>query len=780
MRLFKKAVLLQLIHKYMTINRLYSSIITVLFLAFFGLNLNAQEGSIRGHIYDAKTGEAIAFANVIIENTDYGTTTDIEGFFTLTGVPTGDYSMICSFLGYGDIKTPVKFKSSSINYYKVNLDETGVSLGAVNISAARSQAKTEVRVSKIQVSKKQIKALPSTGGDPDIIQYLQVLPGVISTGDQGGQLFIRGGSPVQNKILLDGLTIYNPFHSIGFYSTFETELIRNVDVLTGGFNAEHGGRISAVVDISTREGSSKRIGGQVSVSPFTYKGLIEGPIAKLKDDQGSVSFVLTTKRSIIEESSQTLYSYAGVNDTIGLPFGFNDTYGKISFVTSNGSKFHVFGFNFDDQFNNPLVSSIEWNNKGGGLTFDLLPNASSLTLSGIVGFSSYDIGIEQELADPRSSFIREYLLGLNFNYFGSDYAFKYGVEVKSIRTEFDFTNPFGITLDQTQSTSELSGFLKFRKSWDRLVFEPGVRIQYYASLGEFSPEPRLGIKWNITDRTRFKAAAGLYSQNLISVSNERDVVNLFSGFISGPESQFTDINGVPVDSKLQTSRHVVLGVEQDLGTKLQVNVEGYLKDFPQIVVVNRNKTEVTQADFSTETGEAYGVDFSAKYQTSQFYVWGTYSLSFVNRFDGEQTFPTIFDRRHNVNFLATYTLGREKDWLLSARWNFGTGFPFTLTQGFFNDIPFSGGIGTDVLTDNQEDVGIIFDDERNSGRLPTYHRLDLSIQKNFKFTDFSNLEVVFGISNAYNRDNIFFFDRVRFERVDQLPIIPSLGIRFNY
>ena len=125
-------------------------------------------------------------------------------------------------------------------------------------------------------------------------------------------------------------------------------------------------------------------------------------------------------------------------------------------------------------------------------------------------------------------------------------------------------------------------------------------------------------------------------------------------------------------------------------------------------------------------------------------------------------------------------MGREQDWLFSARWNFGTGFPFTLTQGFFNDIPFDGGIGTDVLTDNQDDVGIIFDDDRNSGRLPTYHRLDLSIQKNFKFTDFSNLEVVLGVSNAYNRDNIFFFDRVRFERVDQLPIIPSLGVRFNY
>jgi hypothetical protein len=579
---------------------------------------------------------------------------------------------------------------------------------------------------------------------------------------------------------LDGLTIYNPFHSIGFYSTFETELIRNVDVLTGGFNAEHGGRISAIVDISTREGSNKRIGGQVSASPFMVKGLIEGPIAKLKDDEGSLSFVLTSKKSIIDETSKSLYSYAGVNDTIGLPFGFNDTYGKLSFVTSNGSKFHLFGFNFNDQFNNPLVSSIDWNNQGGGLTFDLLPNASSLTFGGIVGFSSYRIGIDEADNDPRSSFIREYLLGLNFNYFGNDFVLKYGIEVRSIRTEFDFTNPFGVGLDQTQSTSELSGFLTFRKSWDNFVIEPGVRLQYYASLGEFSPEPRLGLKWNATETTRFKAAAGLYSQNLISVSNERDVVNLFSGFVSGPESQFFDTEGNVVESKLQTSRHLVLGVEQDINRKLTLNVEGYLKDFPQIIVVNRNKTDVTQADFTTETGEAYGVDFSAKYETSKLYVWATYSLGFVNRFDGEQNFPTIFDRRHNVNFLATYTLGYEKDWLLSARWNLGSGFPFTKTQGFYNQIPFTDGIGTDYVTDNQDNVGIIYSDERNGGRLPYYHRLDLSVQKNFTFTEYINMEVVLGVSNTYDRDNIFFFDRVRFERVNQLPIIPSLGVRLNF
>lgn len=745
----------------------------------FGSTL-AQEGTIRGHVYDSNSGEPVIFANVVVEGTTFGTNTDEKGFFTITNVPVGEYNLSVSYIGYEDYTQAVVFKANAINYYKVNIVSGGVQIGVIDISAERQQARTEVRISEIKVSKKQIKALPSTGGDADILQYLQVIPGVISTGDQGGQLFIRGGSPVQNKILLDGLTIYNPFHSIGFYSSFETELIRNVNVLTGAFNAEHGGRISAVVDISTREGNKKRFGGQVSASPFMVKGLFEGPLAKLKDDKGSLSMVLTTKRSIIEETSSTLYPYATVNDTIGLPFSFTDTYGKLSFVTANGSSFNVFGFKFDDSFNNPLVSRIDWTNSGGGLNFSLLPATSSLNLDGLIGFSTYDISIIEADEDPRQSKIREYVLGLDFSYYLNRAEINYGIEVKSIRTEFEFTNPFGLFLDQFQNTTEISGFLKFRQAWDKIVFEPGFRLQYYASLGEFSPEPRLGFKYNISDKTRFKLAAGLYSQNVIATSNERDVVNLFNGFLSGPDSQFNGYDGQPVDTKLQKAAHAVVGIEQDLSDNLQLNVEGYFKDFNQLVVINRNKTSRGESDFSTEEGEAYGIDVTLKYEKENWYIWGGYSLGYVKRFDGEVEYPTIFDRRHNVNFLTTYTFGDRNDWQVSMRWNLGSGFPFTKTQSFFHDISFLEGVGTDYLTSNPEDLGIIYSDERNGGRLPYYHRLDVSVQKNIEFSENMDLEVVASATNTYNRDNIFYFDRVRFERVDQLPIIPALALRLNF
>lgn len=748
-------------------------------LLFFNVMLFSQ-GTLRGHLYDQSSGEAILFGNVVLDGTTIGTTSDENGFFAISDIEAGTYTLTASYIGYENVSKEITIKDNRITYEKVYIAAGGVNLGVVNISAAKEQARTEVQVSKLQVTQKQIKALPSTGGDADILQYLQVVPGVITTGDQGGQLFIRGGSPVQNKILLDGMTIYNPFHSIGFYSIFETEIIKNVDVLTGGFNAYHGGRISAVVDIKTRAGNSKRLGGQISASPFMLKGLIEGPIIRLKEDAGSMSFVLTGKRGIIDQTSQVLYPYATPNDSVGLPFQFQDLYGKLTFATKNGSQFNFFGFDFSDTFSDPNIATVSWENSGGGLNFNVLPQSSSLILNGKVGFSTYDIQLLEADEKPRLSGIDEYFLGLDFNFFGNDYEFDYGLEIKSIRTDFEFTNPFGINLTQFQNTTEMAAYFLYRKAWSRLVIEPSVRFQYYASLNEPRVEPRLGLKFNATDDLRFKAAGGYYSQNLISTSNERDVVNLFTGFLSGPDASIASHEGGFASSRLQFSRHAIAGVEYDLLPGLTLNLEGYYKDFPQIIVINRNKLSPSDTDYVTESGEARGVDLSVKYDNPKWYVWATYSLGKVTRFDGEQTYATVFDRRHNSNLLVSYNLSDDGDFQISGRWNFGSGFPFTLTQGFYHNILFEDGVDTDILTENSDDVSIIFAQERNGGRLPYYHRFDLSATKKFQITKNINLEAVASITNAYNRQNIFYFDRVRYERVDQLPIIPSLGLKFNF
>lgn len=748
-------------------SKYYTSLIA--FFLMLTISSFAQDATIRGVVRDDATGEPVIYANVYISGTTNGVSTNLDGFYSLNVKP-GTYKVVCMYLGYDSTVVEVTVDAEQVLNQPIILKESSVQLSTVNVSARRDEARSEVKISSVTVTQKQIKAIPATGGEADLAQYLQVLPGVVFTGDQGGQLYIRGGSPVQNRVLMDGMTIINPFHSIGFFSVFETETIKNVEVLTGGFNAEYGGRISAVIDITTRDGNKKEFGGLVSVSPFQAKALLEGPIRKIDDNGTSISYMLTGKHSYINETSKVFYNYI---DTAGLPFSYTDLYGKVSFNGGNGSKLNLFGFNYTDRVNYTNVADLGWVSNGIGADFTVIPGASKMIIGGNFTFSNYDIEILENDDQPRSSEIGGFVAGLDFTYYGDDSEFKYGFNVTGNRTDFEFTNLFGNTINETQNTTELAGFMKYRKSLEKLVIEPSIRFQYYAALSETTFEPRLGIKFNANDRLRFKFAGGYYTQDLISAVNEQDIVNLFVGFISAP----SDVNlpsGVEAESRLQKSIHAIGGVEIDINDNWGLNIEPYYKAFPQLISLNRNKEDVSDPNFVTETGSARGIDLLLQYRSNNIFIWTAYSLGFVSRDDGEQIYPTHFDRRHNANFIFSYQFGKKDNWEASIRWNFGTGFPFTLTQGFYNNMPFNNGIDTDIVGENG-DLGIIYSEDRNSGRLPVYHRLDASIKYIIEFSKKSSLEVTGSITNAYNRDNIFYFDRVEYERVNQLPIIPSIG-----
>ena len=753
---------------------LHLFLFTLVSFAVFG-----QKATLRGYMFDADNGQPIIYGNISISGINLYTTTDANGFYNFSDIPAGSYIIIGSYIGYDTVKSELNVTKNEIILRNLYIKESVVALGEVNISANKERSKTEVLVSKIVVTPKQIKALPSVGGDADIAQYLQVLPGIVSTGDQGGQIFIRGGSPVQNKILLDGLNIYNPFHSLGFFSVFETELIRNVDVFTGGFNAEYGGRISAIVDIKTREGNKSRLSGYSSISPFMGKLLLEAPLSKFEQGKGSTSIVVTGKKSLIDQTSKALYKYALKKGEDALPFSFSDFYSKLSIVSGGGSKLNLFGFNFKDDYSNPLVADIGWTNTGVGADFTMVPNRSDIIIKGTIGYSNYDLGIKNS-DDKRNSSIREFGATVDFTIFRKKSEVKYGFDLRAVKTDFNFINPYRIFLSQIQNTTEFSTYLKYRQVIGNLIIEPSARLMYYASQSRISPEPRLGIKYNLTNDIRLKAAGGFYSQNVMSTSNERDVVNLFYGFLTSPESRVAGFNGDYLENKLQLAKHLVGGIEIDLLDELQLNVEAYHKDFNQLIVVNRNKTTVEAPDYTKETGKAYGLDFSAKLEEVKYYLYLSYSYGFVNRFDGQQTYPTVFDRRHNLNMMATYNFDRKGDFQISARWNLGSGFPFTKTQGFYNQLTFVNGPETDYLTENPAQVGIIYSQIRNGGRLPYYHRLDVSATRKFHFSKHSFLELTASVTNAYDRQNIFYFDRLTYSRVNQLPIIPAVAVKFAF
>ena len=295
---------------------------------------------------------------------------------------------------------------------------------------------------------------------------------------------------------------------------------------------------------------------------------------------------------------------------------------------------------------------------------------------------------------------------------------------------------------------------------------------------ETSPEPRLGIKYIVSDVLRLKLATGLYSQNIMSTISDRDVVNLFYGFISSPADLPLDENGEEYKNKIQKARHIIIGGEYDINLKTDFHVEGYIKDFTQLTNINREMISNYDNEFIVERGIAKGVDFLLKYKNKRLYLWTVYSLGIIQRYDQDNVYFPHFDRRHNVNFVSSYTFGNNNSWKADARWNLGSGFPFTQTQGFYENIPFSGGINTDYISQNG-DLDVIYGD-LNQGRLPYYHRLDLSLSKTIEFSKNTILEITASVTNAYNRENIFYFNRIEHERVNQLPILPSGGISLRF
>jgi len=762
-----------------------------------------QHGNIRGFLYEKETGEPIIFTNVILKGTKYGAQTDVNGYYSITNVPIGKYTIAASALGFDTLKLDIEIVGNDeIVNQKLYLSKRTVKLKELVISADRQEQKTETRTGLTKITLKDIKKIPSVGGEPDLAQFLQVLPGVTFTGDQGGQLYIRGGSPVQNKVLMDGMVIYNPFHSIGLFSVFDADVIRNADVSTGGFGAKYGGRISSVMDITTRDGNKKRLSGKISATTFGAKILLEGPLSRAKEEGGaSSSFIISAKNSYLSKTAPIFYTYANPNR---LKFDFLDLYSKASFNSASGSKLNMFGFLFQDSVQNDQLQTFRWNSSGIGANFVEVPIGSQVLIKGNFSYSKYDIKLKEkaivgESAKDRFSKVGAFNFGIDFTYFLNKNELNYGIEVTGLSTIFKFVNDNNQQSNFEKSSTELAGFIRYKFTYGKLILDPSMRFQYYAvnTLNKMSPEPRISAKYLITDRLRFKSAAGIYSQNLLSGSDDRDIVNLFYGFITTPEkgtytTSFKQPNGQirTIDNSLQRSAHLIAGFEYDLLSNVQLNIEGYNKEFFQLININnlkqyqdnstnQNKPDSLKKDFIVESGYARGIDFNIKYDYKRFYIWGVYSLGYVTRWNGSRRYQPIFDRRHNINLVVSYNFGKRLDWDFNLRFNLASGFPVTRAQGYIPNQTFGNGIQTNYVTSTDESLGILYGPP-NSGRLPYYHRLDIGLKKKIVISENSILEINVGCSNVYDRKNIFYVNRITGKTELQLPIMPSLGANWTF
>ncbi len=777
----------------------FSFIFFFISYTFFSQN----SGAIKGFVYDKANGEPVPFSNVFFKGTTIGASTDLNGFFTISRIPAGQYTLLVTNLDFDTIRETIAIKANDLISKKFFAIKGGVKLDEVEVSTTSTEKIENTTVGIQKIDPIIISKLPSVG-EPDIAQYLQVLPGVVFTGDQGGQLYIRGGLPVQNKVLLDGLIVYNPFHSIGLFSVFDNDIMKNADVYSAGFGAEYGGRTSSIMDITTRDGNKKRISGKVSASTFGAKTTLEGPLVKLTENGNtSASFIVSAKHSYLPQTSKILYPYANAN---GLPFNYTDIYAKTAINSTSGSKFSLFGFNFTDKVNYSNVAQFNWKNTGIGSNFLYVPNGSNLLIEGVIAYSNYKINfINPSLeTDSKSSGINGLNTGFNFVKFIGRQEVRFGFEGVTTNTSFKIQNFEGAEININRQTIDVGGFVKYKfiDAKKRIIIEPSFRLQYYATLGVTSPEPRIALKINVTQKIRFKGAGGLYSQTLMGANSDRDIVNLFYGFINAPEKEgisknYIDYKGKSqtVNSSVQKATHIVAGFELDIAKYFELNVEVYQKFFGTIVNVNRDKIfnddnanafrpDINKKDFIIEQGRARGFDVVLKYDRKRFYFWAVYSLTFNDRWTSNTNtntltnYPPSFDRRHNINLVTSYSFGKKKNWEFNARWNYGTGFPFTQTQGFISQYNPQGNVNYNFPSANGN-LGYI-PGSLNGGRLPDYHRFDIGIKYKYPISPKSTLEINGGATNIYNRQNIFYVDRFTFKRINQLPIIPSVNISLTF
>jgi hypothetical protein len=761
-----------------------------------------QDHILRGFIYDTENGEPVPFEKVTLiptvkSSAITGAITDVNGFFSIPKLAIGTYLLRVEDLNYKKFEQEINItKKEGITDIRIDLITPDAKESIDVVISAETKAKTtEVLISQIKLDKKGIERVPSVGAENDITAAFSVTPGVVTTGDQGGQLYVRGGTPIQNKVLLDGMTIYNPFHSIGFFSIFETELVKNVDIYTGGFDSKYGGRISSVMDISYRDGNKKEFGGKVSTSPFMAKLVLEGPIyTAKKSGDGAGSYVFSAKHSLLDYTAKSLYR--NVNEGNGLPFNFTDLYGKITLVSGQGSKFSFFGFNNNDNVAYTDIADLNFKQSGGGMNFVLVPSGSPIFIKGHLNGSRYETSFNEVGTKPRSSSIGGFDLGFDFTYFlKKESQVEYGINLNGFNTDFITYNEAASKIQIQNFTTEIGSYINVKKVTNRFVFQPGIRVQAYPSLGTISVEPRFGMKYNATEKFRLKFSGGRYTQNFTSASSDRDVVNLFNGLLSAPtnvQETFITQNGKQKNPQngLQISYHAILGTELDLSKNLTVNIEGYFKYFPQLSNINVNKLyddvsefssvdDVYKKDFLIESGKSYGVDLLVKYAKDRLFLWGVYSLGKSTRWDGFASYFPVFDRRHNINIVGSYAFGAKKNLELNIRWNLGSGLPFTPTNGYYQPENFNNGATTNITTSNSSNIGILLG-QFNSQRLPYYHRLDITVKKQHKFKNKTEMEITIGVTNSYNRKNIFYRNRVTNKTIYQFPLLPSMGVSYRF
>ncbi len=793
-------------------NRLRIFILSLCLITAYSAK-SQKQFTISGYVKQASDGEAIIGARVYNDSLKLGVSTNVNGFYSLT-LTEGYHEISYSAVGNQPIKKGITLdKDIEINIHL----KDGQMLGEIEVFGEKKNHES-TEMSTIDLSVDKVKSLPVLLGEVDILKTAQLLPGIQSGNEGSSGIYVRGGGPDQNLILLDGVPIYNANHLFGFFSVFNADAINSVKLIKGGFPAHYGGRLSSVVDIRMNEGNMNKFQGEGSVGLISSKLTLSGPIIKDK-----MSFMVSGRRTYIDILARPFInainqSSSGYKSSLG--YFFYDVNAKINYKINDKNRIYLSTYNGKDKFyfrsqykyydydsllyrHNDTDAGLNWGNTIVALRYNhqyspkLISNFT-LNYSNygfVTGFENKDYYNEDQ---PLSHYSNEYLSGiqdwggkLDFYYYPSpkhkvmfgigEIYHKFSPGVVTVVEEFENVSVDSAYGSDKTYSHEFYAYLednyrvtrRFSANYGLHFSNLIVGGSYYNSL-----QPRLALNYILTDNSSLKA----------SYSSMTQYLHLLSNTSIGLPTDFW----VPATKKIppQFGHQVALGYALDLQKGYNISVEGYYKTMKNLIEyseganflsVGKNWEDLVEVG----KGNSYGVELFLEKKVGKLSGWIGYTLSWTNRQFEEinfgEPYSYRYDRRHDVSVALTYQIRDDLD--IGIVWVYGTGNAITLPIQQFSPDQVSGN-GWFVN-------GLEYYEHKNDYRMPAYHRLDIGINKHKK-KKWGEVVWSFGLYNAYSRQNPFYVDygylfndfspnpQKVLKQVSLFPVIPSVSYAFKF
>jgi hypothetical protein len=760
----------------------------VLFIIFsiVQISMFAQEKvTLSGIITDANSGETLFGVNIYMESDPtIGATTNEYGFYSITLLK-GEHTIIVSFITYNSISAQLELADNMTKNFE--MQESEESLDEVVLVAKTQNKVNESAISVEKLSIAEINKIPVLFGEKDLIKTLQLLPGVKSAGDGQSGFTVRGGNVDQNLILLDDAPVYNTSHLLGFFSTFNSEAIKDVTLYKGTAPAQYGGRLSSVVDIRMKEGNNQKFAVSGGIGLISSRLNIEGPIQK-----GKSSFLISGRRT-----------YADIFLKLTEEFEDNKLYfydlnAKFNYKFSDKDQIFVSGYfgrdilGLDDRF------GIDWGNTTATVRYNHLFNGKLFSNTSLI-YSNYDYDIEiQNNADPFSilSQVQDFNIKQEFQYYpNNNNKWKFG-----INAIFHTNNPGEIVGDsgieeQAEKRNGLETAIYASNDWkvnDKLKINYGLRISNFAVLGGsdyyelddnmevidtisnsgvvdnyINIEPRLSLNYKLNNTSSLKFAYTRNTQNLHLIAN--------SVTTSPSDKWVMSSNNINPEIGDQIS----LGYVNNFGNNtFEFSVETYYKWMQNQIDYKDGSNErdpIIERQLLYGDGRAYGIEFLLKKNKGKFTGWFGYTLSKsekqINGINNDDWYAARQDKPHDITVVGMYEINKRLN--VSAVWTYQTGNAVTFPSGKYD-------IGGETIW---------LYTERNGYRMPDYHRLDLGMNYLLKKTDKYRSELSLSLYNAYGRENAFI---INFEESETDPnqiigvqtalfkYVPSISWNFKF